>query len=129
MVALEQLRSARGELDNLETSLYRPHRIEKHLAVLLADQGGELFLMLFDELAEPIQNARAPERRRRPPGGKGRDGRLDRRVNVDGIGKRHRTDRLAGCRIADNTVAGTVRGRVLSVDPQRHARDGHGGSS
>ena len=108
VVALEQLGSARGELDDFNASLNRPHRIEKDLAVLLADQRGQLFLMQFDELAKPIQNARAPERRRRTPGRKGRDGRLDCRVNVGAIGHRHGADRLAGCRIGDDAVTGTV---------------------
>ena len=60
-------------------ALDRSHRVEEHLAVLFADDGRDLLLMLLDELAEAVQDPRAPERRRRAPCGKRRDGRLDGR--------------------------------------------------
>src|SRR5260221_696569 len=67
MIAFEQLGRACRELDDLDAALNRSHRVEKHLAVFLADERGDLFLMLLDELAKPVQDPRAPKRRRGPP--------------------------------------------------------------
>ena len=47
MLTLEQMRRARGELDDLDAALDRPHRVEEHLAVLFRDQPGDLFLVLL----------------------------------------------------------------------------------
>ena len=78
VLALQQLRDAAGELDDLEPARDLAARIGEHLAVLARDDRGELAGMLLDQVAEPEQDARAAERRRVRPLGEGRARRGDR---------------------------------------------------
>ena len=104
--ALEQLGRADGKFDHLDAALNRSHRVEKHLAVLFADQRGQFLLVLFDELTKLVEDARAPHGRHVAPGGKRRRGRLDRRIDVGGVRKRHGADYLAGRRVRHLAEAG-----------------------
>src|SRR5207237_579412 len=68
--AFQQLGSADSKFDDLDAALNGSHRIEKHLAVLLADEGGQLLLVLFDKLAKLVEDARAAYRGCVAPSGK-----------------------------------------------------------
>ncbi len=104
--ALEQVRDAAGELDDLEAAGDLAERVGEHLAVLGGDDRGQLALALVEQLAEAEQHlgalgqrGGAPARERRARGG-------DRRVDVvrgregDPLGHR------AGRRVEDVTPAG-----------------------
>ena len=124
VIALEQLGRAHGKLDDLDAALNRPHRVEKHLAVLLADEHGELFLVLLDQLAKTIEDPRAAQGRRRPPGRKCRGRRLHGGIHVRGVGKRHGPNHLTRRGIGHHAVTRAVRRSLLSVDPQGHTGNG-----
>jgi hypothetical protein len=56
--ALEQLRNAAGELDDLDAARDLAERIAVRLAVLGRDLRGEDFLICFEQLAELEHDAR-----------------------------------------------------------------------
>ena len=95
VLALQQVRRADGELDDLDAALHRAHRVEKHLAVLLADERRELLLVLLDAARETGSGSRA----RRSGGvarhaGNAAAAAFDRVVDVGGIRERHGPDHL-----------------------------------
>jgi hypothetical protein len=65
------MRRAAGELDHLEPARDFARRIAHQFAVLGRDDPRELTAALFDQLLEPEQHARALQRGRRRPRGKG----------------------------------------------------------
>ena len=67
--ALEKMRNAARELDDLEAARHFAARIGKHLAMLRGDERGEFIGMLFDEVAELEHHAGAGEGRGRGPFG------------------------------------------------------------
>ena len=87
VLALEQVRRADGELDDFDAALHRAHRVEKHLAVLLADERRDLFLMQLHQLAKARENAGAAQGRRRPPGRERGHGGLDRIIDIVRVGQ------------------------------------------
>jgi hypothetical protein len=66
MLALEQLRDAAGELDDLQPALHLAQRIGQGLAVLGGEQAGDVGLVLLDQIAELEHHPGAALRRRRP---------------------------------------------------------------
>ena len=125
VVALEQMRRADRELDDFDAALNRAHRVEKDLAVLLADDPRHVLLALFHQLAEARQDASAWQRRRRAPGRKRRGSRLHCGIDFLGLRERHEAHDLAGGRIGDLAeTTRLMRSRMrLPVDPEGNARD------
>ena len=80
--ALEQVRDAARELDDLEPALHLAFRIGQHLAVFAGDDRGQLGLVAIEQLAESVEDAGAAQRRRRCPCGKGGRSRIDGAVDV-----------------------------------------------
>ena len=68
-VALQQLRDAAGELDDVDAARDLALRVGEDLAVLGGDHRGERVLVLVEQCEEVIQHARSADRRRVGPGG------------------------------------------------------------
>ena len=124
VLALEQVRRADGELDDFDAALHRAHRVEKHLAVLLADERRDLFLMQLHQLAKARENAGAAQGRRRPPGRERGHGGLHRIIDIVRVRKGNRPNNLTGRRVGHLTEATAGRSDFLSVNPQRHPHRG-----
>ena len=91
-LALQQVRGAAGELDDLEPALDLAARVLDRLAVLGRDHARELVRVGGDELAEAEQHVRASGERLRAPRAEAGGGGGDRAVDV---GARSRTRRAA----------------------------------
>ena len=87
-LALQQMRDAAGELDDLEPADARSLGVAQHLAVLGGDDGGELVQIGLDQGFEAEHDPGALQRRRRGPGREGGRGRRDRRIDLRLAGKR-----------------------------------------
>lgn len=71
MFALDQVREAGGEFNNLKTTRDLAKRVGDDLAVLGGDDLCQLSLAFVEQLAEPEQNLLALCDRQIPPGGEG----------------------------------------------------------
>ena len=89
VLALEQLRDAGGELDDLPAADHLAPGVVERLAVLGADDRRELVLVLDEQLAEREHDARARRHRRLAPRLERRGCRVDRRVDVVGRRQAH----------------------------------------
>ena len=76
-LALQQVRDADGELDDLEPAGHLAERVVVGLAVLGRDQLGDLVGVLHQQELELVEDARAAQRRRLRPGRPGRLGDRD----------------------------------------------------
>ncbi len=120
-LALEEVRNAARELDDLDATRDRPFRIGERLAVLFGDHPRELFLVRFHEFAKTHENPRAAQRRCCPPRGQGRTRCAHRRIDVLAIAERDVADDLAGRRIGDLAIALRARRDGGTADPERQA--------
>ena len=84
VLALEQVRDADGELDDLDTALDVAAGVGQRLAVLERQQLGELVDVLVDQLDEPHQHPGPALRVPRGPVLLRLDGRRHRGVDVGG---------------------------------------------
>ncbi len=127
--ALEQVRDPAGELDHLEPAGYLPRRVPGHLAVLGADQRGQLPGARGQQFPEREQHAGPPGQRRRPPAGEGLGRRGDRVVHDGRRGEVDGPGHLAGSRVVDVTVP--LGGAVprLPADPVGDVLSRHSVSS
>ena len=72
--ALQQLGTARGELDDLQAALRFALRIGEHFAMLAADDGGEFGETRFKDLPKTKKNSRPAQMRLCRPFRKGGSG-------------------------------------------------------
>ena len=115
--ALEQVRHAARELDDLEPAGHLAQRVGAHLAVLGGDDRGELGLAGVEELAEREQDGRTPGQRRRAPAPAGLGRSLDCRVDHGTRRERDLPRHLAGGRVVHVADASRVGGPGTAVDP------------
>ena len=123
--ALEQMRDAAGELDDLLTPRHLPERIGNHLAVLGGDDLGQLALAGVEQLAEVEQDRPALGQRGVAPRRKRRRRRIDHRPGILHTGQRHLTSHLTGRRIRHRGGGGRGAGVELVVDPMRDCVGSH----
>ena len=83
-LAFQQLRRTAGELDHLETARHLAAGVGDDLAVLGADDHGELLGMGLDEVAQAVQEPRAVQRRRRRPSRERSAGGCDSGIDLGG---------------------------------------------
>ena len=101
VLALEQVRDADRELDDLDAALDVAARVGEGLAVLEGQQLGEFVDVLVDQLDELHHHAGAPLRVPRRPLLLRLDRDRDRGVDVGGRGHRHLRLHLAGVGVVD----------------------------
>ena len=77
----------------------------------------------LDQIAEPHEDARAAQRRRRRPGRERRGGRGDRRVHVGGVRHGHPARLAAGGRVVDVAEAARRAFMGLAADEMRRQRE------
>jgi hypothetical protein len=125
-IALQQLRDAAGELEDLDAARHLTLRVREHLAVLTGDERGEGITLLVHQLEEARQDARAAHRRGIRPGGPGGLCARDRGAHVLGTGQ----DDLArygaggGIEYRQRSRAGTAGDPA--ADPVLHELGGRG---
>jgi len=124
VVALEQLRDAAGELDDVDAARHLALRVGEHLAVLGGDHRGQRVAVLVHQLEEFLHHARAADRRRVGPGREGGAGRGHRRVHLGDAGQRHLARHRAGGRVPDRLLAAAAAGNALSGDEVAHVGGG-----
>ena len=100
-LALQQMRNAAGELDDLEAARDLALGVGEDLAVLFGDQARQRVVVAVQQFEELEQHARAGQRRRRRPGRERRGCRLHRPVDLAGAGKGDAAALLAGRRVVD----------------------------
>ena len=96
VLALQHVRDAAGVLDHLEPALDVALRVVDHLAVLGAEQVGELVAVGLDQLLEGEHHPRAPLRVGHRPVGLHRLRRRDRAVEQRRVAERDARLNLAG---------------------------------
>src|SRR5205807_10647704 len=112
--ALQELRDAAGELDDLEAARQLALGVGENLTVLAGDDAGELVLMFAEQLAKAEEHAGAGQRRRCRPVREGGRGGLDGGIDLAGIGESDAAGALAGCRVEDITEAAARAGDALA---------------
>ena len=123
-LALEQMRNAGGELDDLDPAGDRALGVGERLAVLFGDDPRQRLLVLLHELAEAHQHARAAQGRRDAPlGPRGRRS-LHGEIDVFRVAERHVANHFARRRIGHFAVALSARGDSAPADPQRQSLEG-----
>ena len=132
VVPLQEVGDAARELDDLEAALHRAGRVVEGLAVLFGDDPRDIPLAPLEEVAEPHQDPRPPQRGRVPPAGERGAGAAHRGVDVIGGRERHRAHGAAGRGIGDDALPGAGRVGAAAVHPQGHGADsglgGHAGA-
>jgi hypothetical protein len=115
-IALEQLRDAARELDDVDAARHFALRIGEHLAVLGGDHVRQLILVQVQQFQELEHHAGAADRRRVGPlGERGLRGG-HRGIDVGRGGKHHLARDLAGRGVGDVLRAGGTAGGVLAAD-------------
>ena len=104
VVALEQLRDAAGELDDVDAARDLALRVGEDLAVLGGDHRGQRVAVLVEQLEEGVQDARAADRRRVGPGREGRLRRGHRGVDLGRAAERDLARDRAGGRVVDRLL-------------------------
>ena len=115
-LALQQMRDAAGELDDLDAAGDLALGVGKHLAVLFRDRAGQRVVLARQELQELEQDAGAGQRRRRGPAGKRLGGGLHRSIDLGAAAQRHPPDALAGRRVEYLAPAPAVALGPLAID-------------
>src|SRR5262249_14692351 len=95
VLALQEVRDAAGELDDLEAAVHLAEGVARHLAVLAGDERGDVPLVFLDELAEGKEDPRALRQRRGSPGLRRLARGRHRGVHVGRRGERHARRALA----------------------------------
>ena len=116
-LALEQLRDAARELDHLDAAHDLALGVGERLAVLGADQVGQLVNLLLEQVLEPEHDARAAQRGDRRPFGQGFPCGLHRSIDLGGAGERHASRLLADRRIEDVAVTAARAGHAPAAEP------------
>eukprot|EP01022_Parablepharisma_sp_SALTPOND_P021543 TRINITY_DN427_c0_g3_i1.p1 TRINITY_DN427_c0_g3~~TRINITY_DN427_c0_g3_i1.p1 ORF type:complete len:877 (-),score=398.28 TRINITY_DN427_c0_g3_i1:14792-17422(-) len=114
--ALEHLRDAGGELDDLDAARHFALGIRKGLAMLAHDEAGDVVGPLLDQVQEAEQHPRARQRRRIGPAGEGRHARLDGGIDLFGGAQRHLRHRHAQRRVEDIGIAPALGIDALAAD-------------
>jgi hypothetical protein len=117
MLALEQLRDAAGEFDDLQPALHFAQRIGQGLAVLGGDQRGDVPGVLLHQIAEGEHHPGAALRRRRAPFDKCSLRRCHGAIDVGAFGQRHRARDAAMRRGEHLAATGAAPGVCLAADP------------
>ena len=115
-LALQQVRHAAGELDHFEAAGHLALGIVVGLAVLGRYRLGQLVGAVPEDHLEPVEDARAAQRRRLRPRFPGGLGRGDGLVDLYGRGQCDGLFRLAGGGVVDGLVAARCAGHALVVD-------------
>jgi hypothetical protein len=97
--ALEQVRDAAGEFDDLQPAGHLAGGVLQHLAVLGRDDGGQLVLARGQQLAEPEQDAHPSGQRAAGPRPGRAGGRRDHVARVGLVGEADGRRHLARGRI------------------------------
>jgi hypothetical protein len=95
-----------GEVTDVDHLLDLAEGLGTDLADLEADQGGEIGLVLGQQLTEALQHRAAGRGRHRAPGHEGLLGAFDRRRHVGGAGPADRRQHAAVDRRPDRVIAG-----------------------
>ena len=111
--ALQQVRHAAGEFDDLLAAADLAQRIGDDLAVLGGDDLGQFALAGVEQLAEIEQDRAALGQRGVPPGRERGGGGVDHRAGVLHAAQRHLTGDLAGGRISHRAVVPPLPVNVL----------------
>ena len=115
-LAFQQMRDAAGEFDDLGAARHLAGGVGEHLAVLIGDEPRQRAGFAVEQFAELEQNARAGQRRRRGPGGKGGCRGPHRLVDFAGTGKGDLTAPLTRRRVVDITPAPARSFGALAID-------------
>ena len=121
MLALQEMRNARCELDHFHAARHRPFGIGQCLAVFLRDDLRQVLAVPVQQVAKLHQHARTPQCGRRRPCTKRVRGRGDSGIDVETVGERHVPDDLAGGRVGHFAVARRRRRVGTAPDPHRQA--------
>ncbi|MNF79361.1 hypothetical protein D3C84_615730 [compost metagenome] len=117
VVALEQLRDAAGELDDLDAARYFALGVGENFAVLGGDHARQCVAVFIEQRQELEQDAGATQRRQRRPGGKRGRCRFHCRIDFSGIGEGHFADDGTDGRVGDvlRATGSTVRHAAVNV--------------
>jgi hypothetical protein len=115
-VALQQLRDAAGELDDVDPTCDLALRVGEDLAVLGGDHRGQRVAVLLQQLEELQHHASAPQRRQVGPGRKGRARGLHGGIDLFDRGERDLARDVAGRRVVDRLAAPALAGDAAPVD-------------
>ncbi|MNR13556.1 hypothetical protein D3C85_1299660 [compost metagenome] len=124
VLPLEQMGNAAGKLHHLQPPGQLPLGVGEHLAVLAADEAGQLVPVLLHQLLEAEHHPRPHQRRGLGPVGEGALGAGDGIEALGSGGEGHSALLLAGGRIEDGaeTLAAALYGFTVDevVDPVTH---------
>ena len=111
------MRRAAGKLDDFDSPLHRADRVQEHLAVFLADQGGQFMAMDFEQLAKARQDPRASQRRGGAPARQSPGSALHGTIHVDGVGQGDLANHRASGGIHHVAAPRGVRSGRAAVNP------------
>ena len=115
-VALEQLRNAAGELDDVDAARDLALRVGEHLAVFERDHFRQRVLVVVQQLQELEHHPRAADRRGVGPGREGRLRGGHGRIHIGAAGQRHLARDGAGGRVEHRLRTGAAACVSLAVD-------------
>ena len=126
VVALEQLRHAAGEFDDVDAALDLALGVGEHLAVLQRDGLGQRVLVLVEQAQELVHQPRAADRGHVGPGGEGGLGGGHSSVHIGHVGQRHLAGDFAGGGVEHVLGAAGGAGGGCACDVVLDGGDGHG---
>ncbi len=115
-LALEEMRDAAGEFDDLDAARHLAGGVGQYLAVLRGNQLRQSVGLAIEQFAKLEENAGPGQRRRRGPGGKSRSRCLDRPVDLAGARESDAAALFAGRRVGDIAPAPTRSLGALAFD-------------
>ena len=118
--ALEQVRDAAGELDDLDAALHLALGVGEHLAVLGRDDGRQRIETLLQDMQELVEHARAPQRRRRRPSRRRGSCVLDRFPHFGSRSEIHMGGDRPGRRIENGNLMTAFSGDDPAADEMRN---------